>query len=59
MLFSGATLQPDGSRLLHRLTFFNLSPERVRQFWEQSTDGGKTWTVAFDGMYVRKKPAQP
>ena len=57
--FSGETLQTDGSKLLHRLTFFNLSPERVRQFWEQSTDNGKTWTVAFDGMYMRKKAAQP
>lgn len=59
MLFTSETVQPDGSRMLQRLTFFNLSPERVRQFWEQSTDGGKTWTVAFDGMYIRKKPAQP
>lgn len=57
--FSGETRQTDGSKLLHRLTFFNLSPERVRQFWEQSADNGKTWTVAFDGMYVRKKTAQP
>jgi hypothetical protein len=59
MQFSGETVQPDGSKMMQRLTFFNLSPERVRQFWEQSTDGGKTWTVAFDGMYIRKKPAQP
>lgn len=59
MRFSGASLRPDGSKLLHRLTFFKLSPERVRQFWEQSTDGGKNWTVSFDGMYVRQKTAQP
>ena len=26
----------------------------VRQLWESSEDGGKTWTVAFDGNYVRK-----
>ncbi|HET7042606.1 MAG TPA: hypothetical protein VFI13_11325, partial [Gemmatimonadales bacterium] len=26
---------------------------RVRQFWQQSVDGGKTWTVAFDGWYRR------
>lgn len=57
--FFGETLQPDGSKTLQRLTFFNLSPERVRQFWEQSTDNGKTWTVAFDGTYIRKKAAQP
>lgn len=24
---------------------------RVRQFWRQSVDGGKTWTVVFDGWY--------
>ena len=24
----------------------------VRQLWESSSDEGKTWTVAFDGMYV-------
>jgi tetratricopeptide (TPR) repeat protein len=59
MMFSGETIRSDGSRMLHRLTFFNLSTERVRQFWEQSTDNGKTWTIAFDGMYVRKKTAQP
>lgn len=25
----------------------------VRQFWETSMDAGKTWTVAFDGLYRR------
>lgn len=52
---SGESPQNNGTRTLQRLTFFNLSPERVRQLWEQSTDGGKTWTVVFDGMYIRKK----
>ncbi|HEY0405607.1 MAG TPA: tetratricopeptide repeat protein [Pyrinomonadaceae bacterium] len=59
MQFTGETLRADGTKLLQRLTFFNLSADRVRQFWEQSTDNGKTWTVAFDGMYTRKKAAQP
>lgn len=27
----------------------------VRQFWESSADAGKTWTVQFDGKYVRRK----
>ena len=27
----------------------------VRQLWESTTDGGKTWTVQFDGKYVRRK----
>jgi hypothetical protein len=26
----------------------------VRQLWESSADGGRTWTVQFDGRYVRR-----
>jgi tetratricopeptide (TPR) repeat protein len=53
--YTGESLDPQGNRITHHLTFFNLSPTRVRQLWEQSTDGGKTWTTVFDGLYVRKK----
>ena len=28
----------------------------VRQLWESSADEGKTWTVEFDGRYVRRRP---
>jgi len=35
----------------NRITW-SLEPEgRVRQHWETSVDGGKTYTTAFDGMY--------
>src|SRR5215831_18507275 len=51
----GETPQPDGSKVIEHLTFFKLPDGRVRQLWEQSNDNGKTWTVAFDGNYVRKK----
>lgn len=44
----------DSGKLLHKLTFFHISRERVRQLWEQSSDDGKTWAVVFDGMYHRK-----
>jgi hypothetical protein len=27
----------------------------VRQLWESSSDNGKTWTVQFDGKYVRRR----
>jgi len=27
----------------------------VRQLWESSEDGGKTWTTAFDGRYERTR----
>jgi tetratricopeptide (TPR) repeat protein len=53
--YTGESLDPKGNKIIHRLTFFNLSKDRVRQLWEQSTDNGKTWTIAFDGLYVRKK----
>jgi hypothetical protein len=55
MRFSGETKGADGKVTLERLTFTKLGDGRVRQFWEQSADGGKTWAVAFDGTYVRKK----
>jgi hypothetical protein len=57
MIFSGETVRRDGTKVLERLSFTKLPGDRVRQFWEQSADGGKTWTVAFDGTYVRKKGA--
>jgi hypothetical protein len=47
--------QPDGSKMLHRLTFFKLGPDRVRQFSEHSVDDGKTWATDYDLTYVRKK----
>ena len=49
--------QPDssGGTVQHRITWTPVSPDSVRQFWESSTDSGKTWTVAFDGRYRRRK----
>ena len=38
-----------------KMTFTKLSPDKVRQLGEMSTDGGKTWAVAYDLIYVRKK----
>jgi hypothetical protein len=28
---------------------------KVHQFWEQARDDGKTWTVAFDGIYLPRE----
>jgi hypothetical protein len=38
-----------------KMTFSKLGPDKVRQLGEMSTDGGKTWTVAYDLIYVRKQ----
>lgn len=43
-----------GAKAVHRSTFTQLAPDRVRQIWEQSNDGGKTWTRA-EYTYIRKK----
>ena len=48
---NGATTYPT------KLTFFDLGADRVRQLSEYSTDGGKTWAVGYDFLYVRKKDA--
>jgi tetratricopeptide (TPR) repeat protein len=51
--------QPDGTKIVRHLQFFNLGPDKVRQFCQASKDGGKTWVVQYDFTYIRKKPAAP
>jgi len=40
---------------LQRITWTPVSDGSVRQLWELSSDAGKTWTVLFDGRYVRAR----
>ena len=47
--------QPDGTKLKRHLQFFPLGPDKVRQFSQGSSDGGKTWSVEYDFTYLRKK----
>jgi hypothetical protein len=54
VLFGEAPARVGGGRLRHRITWSPLPGGTVRQVWESSRDEGKTWTVAFDGLYVRK-----
>jgi hypothetical protein len=57
MYFTAESLQPgpDGKlqKTLQKMTFFDLGGQ-VRQLGEQSTDEGKTWTVAYDLVYSRR-----
>jgi len=39
---------------LQRITWTPQRDGRVRQLWESSSDGGKTWDVVFDGMYSKR-----
>lgn len=41
-------------KIVTRMTFFNLGPDKVRQLGENSADDGKTWTSVWDAIYTRK-----
>jgi tetratricopeptide (TPR) repeat protein len=55
MRYEAVSVAANGGKALQRMTFFKLEGDKVRQLWETSTDDGKTWSVSFDGMYVKKK----
>lgn len=44
----------DGT-IKNRITWFNNNDGTVRQLWQYSKDKGKTWLVAFDGLYKKVK----
>ena len=37
-----------------RWTWYVLEPGKVRQMAEQSSDGGKTWKIIWDSVYIRQ-----
>jgi len=53
MVLEGRSPNPGGEERLDRITWTPRSDASVLQVWEQSTDGGRTWSVAFEGRYVR------
>jgi hypothetical protein len=57
MEMTGVTVGRDGAKTHHRIrwTPHSGSPAGLRQLWESSTDGGKTWAVAFDGTYRKRQ----
>jgi len=52
--FEWVTNQADGAKRLVRMTFTPREEGKVRQYLEESWDGGKNWTPQFDGLYVPK-----
>jgi len=53
LVFHSETTDADGTSMVRRLTFFRLGPDKVRQFSEMSTDGGKIWKPEYDLTYIR------
>ena len=53
MVLSGAHVVR-GQTLVERITWTPNADGTVRQFWDQSKDGGVTWTAVFDGLYRKK-----
>ncbi|HEV2913357.1 MAG TPA: hypothetical protein VGX92_08580 [Pyrinomonadaceae bacterium] len=54
MRYEGETHGFNGKRVFRRMIVYNLGPDRVRQYSERSPDG-KTWKLAYDYLYIRRK----
>jgi len=59
MVMEGQTRDTTGASVLNRITWSRPEgdPDRVRQLWEVSGDGGGTWSTVFDGLYIRQRSA--
>ena len=55
MVMEGRRPGPDGSDVLHRITWEPLAGGDVRQTWDTTADEGQTWTTLFDGRYTPKE----
>jgi hypothetical protein len=55
MVLEGDTPAPGGKTVHQRITWTPLPGGRVRQFWDSSADGGKTWKIEFNGIYSLRK----
>jgi len=54
MVLTGPGLGPKGEAVTNRISWEKLPDGRVRQTWTVSSDGGATWTTAFDGTYTKR-----
>ncbi|HSX59716.1 MAG TPA: hypothetical protein VLF18_05915 [Tahibacter sp.] len=56
MRMSGELVDPaSGKRSPQRVSWTSNADGTVRQLWESSDDGGRSWTAVFDGLYRRAK----
>lgn len=55
LVLARETVLADGRRGLQRMSFYNISRDRLDWDWETSEDGGKNWTLRWRIHYTRKK----
>jgi hypothetical protein len=58
MALTGMRRAKSGRSVEDRITWTKLDENRVRQLWDFTADGGKKWSVIFDGTYFRQ-PVSP
>jgi len=51
--YSGVSKNEAGGDVLNRMEIVKEDNSRVKVLWRKSSDGGKTWTTAYDAIYAR------
>jgi len=54
MILQREASRPDGSKILQRMVWKNITANELDWSWEASRDGGKTWQVQWPIHYKRK-----
>lgn len=54
MVLSRAFTDAKGNSRMQRMVFFNIRKDSLEWNWENSTDGGKTWNLAWHIDYKRR-----
>jgi hypothetical protein len=55
MVLSGPRRTRKGNAVEDRITWTKLDDRRVRQLWDETADQGKTWSIIFDGTYIKQR----
>lgn len=55
MILEGPGVGPKGEAVVNRIAWEKLADGRVRQTWTVSSDGGSSWSTAFDGFYTKRQ----
>ncbi len=55
IILEGDSVTREGEAVKNRITWYDNEDGTVRQHWQTSKDGGKTWESAFDGLYRRRE----